>query len=279
MTARRGSKVVILACLVATAALAQVGSSAPPPSLRQELEEGRAAWFLNGASALKLNYAQQQVVLGAGQLVRAKSAQVAATRKRLLVLLADGIAAGTFDDAAIAKDLQDMSAAASEREPAVVQALIQLHEGLTPEQSKTVISTVRQGLATLSSNSSAPSKVPQALVQQRVGQITDQVGLSPAQQAQVKSDIVDAFKLYAPDLKEEQAARAAQVEAMCKDFTNLYYRPSVASVSAGSELVEKSTRLIALIKKLTGILTPAQRARAAAVVRERNNLDPSEDGG
>jgi Spy/CpxP family protein refolding chaperone len=276
MTSRRIARQLILAAVAVLPAVAaaQVGSSAPPPSVRQELEEGRAAWFLNGASALKLNYEQQQVVLSAGQLVRAKSSVVARTRRKLLVLLADGIASGTFDDAKINAGLQEIIAAAKDREPAVVQALIQLHEGLTPEQCKLVVSTIQQGLAT----TTASFKNEQDQIRQRVASITDQVGLTPDQNKQIKSEIIDGFSAYAPELKEEVAARQKQMDAICKEFTNLYYRPSEASITAGPQLAEKTRRLIALFRKLTAILTPAQRTRVAAIVRERNNLDPSDDG-
>src|SRR5271165_791257 len=134
MVAKRVSQFISLVCLAAVAACATtpMGKSVPPPGLRQELDEGSAAWFFNAASALTLSYDQQAMLLKVGQTLRAESEPVQVARRELLGLLLEGISSGTFDDARLAADIQQIVAAAEARGPAVVQALTQLHGGLSP---------------------------------------------------------------------------------------------------------------------------------------------------
>jgi hypothetical protein len=270
MTPRRSRYLtVVLLGVLSACATTPTGSSVPAPSLRQELEEGRAAWFLNAASSLKLGYQQQEQLLNAGQMVRARSEKVSAARRGLLILLADGIEAGTFDDAKIAAGLQTISATAQARDPAVVQALIQLHAFLSTPERESMASTIQQGIA---ASASRFKKEPDQ-IRQRVDSVTNQVGLTAEQSAQINQEIVVNYQTYAPDLKEEADARTKQLDLLCKGFVDIYFQPTLESVVAAPELVAKSTRTIALIRQLTVILTPAQRAKVAAVIRERNNLD------
>jgi Spy/CpxP family protein refolding chaperone len=266
----RGSQPVILPCLLALSACATaIAPSVPAPSLRQELEEGRASWFLNAASALTLSFNQQQMLIEIGQLVRAQSEQVAAARRRLLAILADAIASGRFDDARVNAGLDEVVAAARARQPAVVQALMQLHAGLSPTQRQSVVGSVREAM----SNRSAQFKSERDQVRSRVDSVTADVGLTPEQNSQLQADIVEGFKSYAPDLQEEMQARAKQLDALCQAFLGIYFEPAPATVDSVPDLLAKSNRLIAFARKLTSILTPKQRERVAASLRQTTSTD------
>lgn len=209
MAATRTSRFLSMACLAAVLACATtpIGTSVPPPGLRQELDEGAAAWFLNATSALALNYDQQQMLLQVGQTLRAQSEPVQVARRQLLGLLLQGIASGTFDDARIAAQIQKVVSAAEARGPAVVQGLMQLHQGLTPPQRQTVASTILQAV----NGQAAQPKSERQQLQARVDSLTAGVGLTQGQSDQIRSTILDSFQSYAPDLQQEAERRRKQL--------------------------------------------------------------------
>jgi len=259
----------LLALLVASAcAMAPIAPSVPAPSLRQELEEGRASWFFNAASALKLSFDQQKLLIQVGQEVRAESAAVGAARRKMIGIIADGMASGTFDDQRIDAGLAEIATASNERLPAVAQALTQLHAGLSPDQRKSVVGSIQQAMV----NASQPKKEREQ-VQKRVNAVIAEAGLTPEQEQQVNAQIVDSFKKYAPDLEEEAQARRKQLDALCQQFAGIYFQPTPESLSSLSDLLPKTNRLVAFARTLTGLLTPAQRTRVAAVLRQQANPD------
>jgi|GEM_PF-6216483 len=265
------SWLVGLACVAAVSACATapVGTSVPPPGLRQELDEGNAAWFLNATSALTLSYDQQALLLKVGQTVRAQSEPVQVARRQLLGLLLEGIASGTFDDARIDAAIQQIVVAAEARGPAVVQGLMQLHQGLSPTQRQTVASTINQAV----NGSAAQPKSEREQLQQRVDSLTAGVGLTQAQSEQIRTTIVDSFQAYAPDLQAEAQLRRKQLGGLAQGFPGLYFEPSPANVTSAWDLQAKSKRLVAFAKALTSILTPGQRQQVAALIRQRNSID------
>jgi Spy/CpxP family protein refolding chaperone len=270
MASWRGWQRITLGCLLALSACATaIAPSVPAPSLRQELEEGRASWFLNAASALKLSFDQQQMLIEVGQLVRAQSEEVATARRRLLAIIADAIASGKFDQARINGGLEEVAAAARERQPAVVQALMRLHAGLSPTQRQSVVGSVHEAM----SNRSAQFKGERDQVRQRVDSVTADVGLTQEQSSQIQKEIVDGFQSYAPDLREELQARTEQLDGLCQAFLSIYFEPAPSMVDAVPDLLAKSNRLIAFAQKLTSVLTSKQRDQVAASLRQTASID------
>jgi len=265
----------LLALIVSSAcAMTPIAPSVPPPSLRQELEEGRASWFFNAASALTLSFDQQKLLIQVGQEVRGESAAVGAARRKMIEIIADGVASGTFDDQRIDAGLAEIATASNERLPAVAQALTQLHAGLTPDQRKSVVGSIQQAMV----NASQP-KDEREQVQKRVNAVTSEAVLTAEQEQQVNAQIVNSFKKYAPDLQEEAQARRKQLDALCQQFTGIYFQPPPESLSALSDLLPKTNRLVAFARTLTGLLTPAQRTRVAAVLRQQANPDSEATAG
>ena len=259
-----------LACLVVSGcATVTVGHSVPAPGLRQELDEGSAAWFFNATSALTLSYDQQAMLLKLSQTVRAESEHVQVARRELLGLVVDGIASGMFDDPRIAAQIQTVLAAAEARGPAIVRALTQLHDGLTPTERQSVASTISQEL----NGQASQAKTEREQLLQRVTGLTDGIGLTAAQAEQIRSTITDSFHSYAPDLQEEAARRRKQLGGLAQGFAALYFEPVEANVTTAWDLEGKSQRLVAFGRALTPILTPAQRQQVASRIRQRNSID------
>lgn len=271
MAAKGGAPYLGLVCVavVSACAMAPIGPSVPPPSLRQEMEEGSAAWFLNAVSSLTLSFEQQQLQISVREQVSSRSELVNIARQRLVGLVADGIASGRFDDARLGAALEEILAAAKERAPAVVEALTRLHAGLTLAQRKSVVETINAAISIQASQSGGEREQ----LQQRVKSLTAEAALTPAQSAQLKSDILDGFRNYAPDLQEEADLRRQKMGALAQAFAGIYFQPTVANVSAASDLEAKAQRLIAFARKLSGILTPEQRTVVAAALRERASWD------
>jgi len=269
MAAKSGSPCVGMLCvlLMSVCARAATGPSVPTPGLKQELDEGIAAWFLVAASSVTLSYDQQQLLITVRQEVSARSSLVNAARQKLVGLVADGVASGTFDDKAIAATMQAMIEAAEARGPAVVDALNRLHAGLSPEQRKSMAQTIAQGI----SSEAAQTKTEREQLQRRVDSLTANVGLTQDQTARVKSDILDAYKQFAPDFNEEASARQKQLGGLSQGFAGFYFQPTVENVRTAWDLEAKSKRLIAFARTLSGILNPSQRAQVAALIRERVN--------
>ena len=271
MAATRGSCFIGLVCLAALSACATapVGTSVPIPGLRQELDEGAAAWFFNATSALQLSYGQQDWFLKLSQGLRAESEPVKVARRELLGLLLEGMEAGTFDDGRIAAAVQKIIVTAEARGPAVVEALTQLHEGLNPTQRQTIASTVLQGLH---SQAAQPAGERDQL-QKRINGLTQGISLTAEQSAQIRTRITDSFHSYAPDLQQEAERRRKQFGGLSQGFASIYFQPEVANVTTAWDVQSKSERLVAFFRALTAILTPAQRQQVAARIRQRNSID------
>jgi hypothetical protein len=183
----------------------------------------------------------------------------------LVNLVADGTAAGTFDDVAISAAIQNLTAAAEQRGPDVVQALVQLHAMFDQSQRQNIAGSVNQ--AVYSQRSQSPDERDQ--VEKRVASLTAGADLTPAQSAQVKSDIVAGFHQFASELTEESNVRLKQLGELATGFAGFYFQPAPENVSFAWELEAKAKRFVALTKTLTGILMPAQRTEVAAVLRRR----------
>jgi Spy/CpxP family protein refolding chaperone len=233
------------------------------------MEEGRASWFFNAASALTLTFQQQQLLINLGQQVRGQSSVVAPARRRMIGVIADGIASGVFDEQRIEAGLTEIAAASRERQPSVAQALAELHAGLSPAQRQSVVESIRQAM----SGSSAQLRDERDQVRQRVNALTADAGLTTEQQQQIDAQIVNSFQKYATDLQTEAQARRKQLDALCQAFTGIYFEPTPDSVSSIPDLVAKTNRLVAFARALTALLTPAQRTRVAATLRQQTSPD------
>jgi hypothetical protein len=97
------------------------------------------------------------------------------------------------------------------------------------------------------------------------------VNLTAAQTAQVKSDIIEGFRQYAPELNEEASVRQKALGGLAQGFAGFYFEPTVANVSSAWDVEGRTKRLIAFARTLSAILTADQRSQVAALIRERAN--------
>ena len=270
MAAKRVWQCLTLVGLAAVSACATtMGTSVPPPGLRQELDEGLASWFFNATSALQLSYTEQDQLLKLGQTLRAESEGVQVARRQLLGLLLEGIASGNFDEARLTAQIQTIVSASEERGPAVAQALLELYRSLDQTQRASVASSVKQAV----NGQAAQPKDERKQLQQRVDSLTRGVGLTDAQSQQIRTSITDSYRTFSPDLQEEAAQRRKQLNGLATGFAGLYFEPTVANVTTAWDLKGKSERLVAFSRTLTAILTPPQRQQVAALIRQRNSID------
>lgn len=201
----------------------------------------------------------------------------ASARKELLLLLADQVQAGAIDKAALAPKLAAATGpwqAAREQDRA---ALVALHGTLTPEQRSAFVEAFRPEHMHRGPGGHGRDRAEQAHHQkgkhQHFGKILKELDLSADQKDKLKEVMRDELgKDNKRDMKERFMQRRSEgkkaLEAFKTDrFTGEGVFPAAADKPGGPEA--RLEKMLRIIEAATPILTPEQRTKAAAALRER----------
>jgi len=186
--------------------------------------------------------------------------------RNVLTVLADGVAAGSIDkakvDAAVAKE----DAAAAGVHAATESALDQLHEALSPAERAALVDKV-QAHAEVWKKNTHDEEYGSKDKEGHLGALTEGLGLTPDQADKISA----ALKKDAP-AKPDAAALDAHLKAFEEAFVaDKFDAKTLATANAANTYVAKngSARLVRFYTIVTPLLTPEQRTKLAAHLRER----------
>ena len=227
-----------------------------------------------------ISTAQRQQIEALVQQEKAAHANVAAARSQLLDAVAGRVAAGSVDDVALAPNVQAVEGAIQADEPGDRAALEQLHAILTPAQRVELVTRLEShGRRAQSGGGEGSERAREhgradagarasGEMRGHGGMWGRALNLSDAQKQQIAVNLrsigqgADANKTA---WKEQRSARQHLLEAFKADR---FVMNEVAPPRDPQQVEQGVERIVRLAKASAPVLTPEQRATAAAKLHE-----------
>lgn len=249
----------MLAAISADAAFAQSsGTSGAAASAQPAARHQRQQGLLRRALQLdSLSSAQRAAI---DQLVQEQHTSRVPVRQadaQLLTSVAQQVESGTINPPALAPAIQAReNAALAERGDAIQK----LHDLLTPDQRSALVDAIESQAQSPHRDGGAPTRV--------LNRIASRLGLTPAQRQQIASNLSTARQ--GQDGAADRAARRQAWTAWLESFrTDSFQASSSLSGSARAAMDRRAERAEQLLQAALPVLTPAQRAQAADLLRAR----------
>jgi Spy/CpxP family protein refolding chaperone len=203
-----------------------------------------------------------------------------AAEQAVLETLADGIAAGAIDSAKVNAALAQLASASAGIHDASTDALNQLHATLTPEQRGALVDKVEAHWALWQqANADEVDVTPSAPTGGHLRALTADLALTPDQVAKIKANLTAAAKdsPVKPDPQKVEAHLQAFGAAFRSDS---FDAKSLSTGGAANAHLASwgATRVALMFESVTPVLTPDQRAKLAAQVREHAEHKESPTG-
>jgi len=202
-----------------------------------------------------------------------------AAEQTVLETLADGIAAGAIDPAKVNAALAQLATASAGIHDASVDALNQLHALLTPEQRGALVDKVEAHWSLWQrANVDDADVTPTAPAGGHLRALTADLGLTPDQVTKIKANLSAAAK---DAVKPDPQKVEAHLQAFGTAFRAETFDAKALSTGgpANAHLASwGATRVALMFESVTPVLTPDQRAKLAAQVREHASHKESPTG-
>jgi Spy/CpxP family protein refolding chaperone len=195
----------------------------------------------------------------------------------LMSTLADGIAAGTIDSAKVDAALAKVATASAAVHAASLDALTQLHDALSPIERAALVDKVKAHWEVWQKvNSEHPSSHEKGT---RLAKLTKKLDLTPDQVDKITTALsADPPPTPQNDPKPVDAHIQAFATAFVADKFDPKSLATTANASAGHVARFGGARMARFYEAVTPVLTPDQRTKLAAHLRERMN-DPHAGSG
>jgi Spy/CpxP family protein refolding chaperone len=190
----------------------------------------------------------------------------------VMTLLADGAAAGQIDEAKVDAALDQLRAAASGLHDASADALNQLHAVLTPPQRAALVDKVEAHWAVWKETNEGGEggKKPN---HERIEHISKELSLSADQTDKIKASL-SAGKLSGPVAKVDPAVIESHIQAFAAAFKSDQFDSKALTQGGpanGNMAAWGATRMAHFVEAVVPTLTPEQRTKFAAHLREHAN--------
>jgi Spy/CpxP family protein refolding chaperone len=193
-------------------------------------------------------------------------------------LLADGISAGSIDHAKVDAALADVTSAAAAVHDATIDALNQLHAALTPPQRAALVDKVEAHWEVWQHANAKHSAELTQTKRGPLGALASEVGLSDEQVAKIHATLVDADKAAAPFDPDEILTHIHGFgDAFRADTFDAKTLTSSSAVDARLATFGVA-RMVRFYEAIEPVLTPDQRPKVAAILREHATYNPNAQG-
>lgn len=192
-------------------------------------------------------------------------------RKDLLLALADQVQAGAIDKAALAPKLEAASAPWRKAHEADRAALVDLHATLTPDQRKAFAEAFHPGKMGRGEHAKGKHGEHAATLRERgFGHAWKELDLTSDQKDKLKEALQAARGEDGKDGKKGAfAQRREQRKKALESFTSDKFTGAGDGVFPANKAGGRLEHMVRFAEIATPILTPEQRTKAAAVLRER----------
>lgn len=204
--------------------------------------------------------------------LHAKTEPAHEAEKAVLVILADGIAAGTIDTAKVDAAIAQVTTAASGVHDAVADSLNQLHDVLTPEQRAALVGKVEAHLEVWAKVNAEQETADNDVRTGHLDHLAKELALSTDQAEKIRTAIAGRGHHFDPaKAQEHMRAFGAAFTADKFDSKSLTTGgPANAHVATWG-----ITRTAHFYEAVTPVLTPDQRTKLADLVRKHANYQRS----
>jgi Spy/CpxP family protein refolding chaperone len=186
------------------------------------------------------------------------------------VLLADGVAAGKFDNAKIDAALAKAAAVIPEVHPAVEAALDSIHKVLKPEERRALADKVQANWDLWKEANAGEQGADNAKPNGHLAHVAKELSLTPDQVTKIKASL-DAE----PNAKKpfDAAAADANMKAFTAAFASDTFEakkalPATHTKDNGKVVSWGAQRMVHFYEAMTPVLTPEQRTKVADQLRE-----------
>ncbi len=205
---------------------------------------------------------------------RAAITQLAGTRRtaevpvrqanaRILTALATQVEQASVDPQALAPSVQARDGAAVAARSVDRDTLQKLHDLLTPAQRGQLVGAVEAELHPRAWGHDGGAAGG------RLAHLERELGLTPAQEQQIASNLHQAPDAQLPGPAGARAARLAAGKAWLESFRTDTFNANAGDVDMLGRMDHRSERLESLVQAAVPVLTPAQRAQLASHLRQR----------
>lgn len=218
---------------------------------------------------LGLDDAKKAAVTKIQNDLRAKMAPVHDAERDLLSTIADGVAAGKIDTAKVDAAVEKVATASAGVHAATADTLTQLHDALAPAERAALVDKVKAHWEVWH-EVNVEEKPGSTEKGARLEKLTELLGLTPDQVSKI--DVALATDAPATP-KNDPKAEDAHIQAFATAFVAATFDPKAlapsATASAGHVARHGGARQARFYEAVTPVLTPDQRTKLAAHIRER----------
>jgi Spy/CpxP family protein refolding chaperone len=230
----------------------------------------RASLHLDSLSAT-----QRQQVEALVQQEKAAHANVGVARSQLLQAVANRVAAGNVDEAALAPSVQAVEGAIQADEPGDRAAIEKLHAILTPAQRVELVTKIESHAGREHGNRGGPGAVagasadggPRPAMEHGGGMWGRALNLSDAQKQQIGANLRSSSGA-GPDKAVWKEARETRMHVLEAFKADRFVMSEVAPPRDPRLAQGEVDRIVRMAKASAPVLTPEQRATAAAKLRQ-----------
>jgi Spy/CpxP family protein refolding chaperone len=261
----------------AAAGSAQAGSTADDEALNEELRDyhrhhhhGGVTMFISMAiDTLGLDPAKKAPIEKIQSDLQAKMVPARDAEHDLLSTIADGVAAGKIDTAKVDAAVAKVGTASAGIHAATTDAMTQLHDALAPAERAALVDKVKAHAEVwrkVNVDEKATSKEKGA----HLAKLTELLSLTPDQVDKITTALsADMPVTPQNDPKATDAYVQAFATAFVADKFDAKSLAAPATASAGHIARHGGARMARFFEAVTPVLTPDQRTKLAAHLRER----------
>jgi Spy/CpxP family protein refolding chaperone len=210
--------------------------------------------------------------------LRGRMGPARAAEKNLLAVLADGIAAGTLDQAKVDAAMAQVASAAEAVHAATVEALNQLHALLSPEERAELVEKVKAH-AEVWRKVNHDAEPGGREGGGRLAELTKDVGLTPEQADKIAVALKSSSDGVRRHFNREAAAK--RLDAFAAGFVGDTFDAGTLRASAGADghlAAHGSKRMVHFHQTVLPLLTPEQRTKLAGHLREHQSSPEATPG-
>ncbi len=200
-------------------------------------------------------------------------APAAEVQNKVLLMLADGVAAGAIDKSKVNTTIAQLKTTPNVHECSA-DALNQLHALLSPAERTALADKVQAHWEVWQqSNHDVDARAHE--LQEQVSELTHELNLTPDQVEKITTALRTALSGLASKFDHKQGE--AHQESFAKTFVaESFDAKSIAAVAHGQVAIHGTERMALFYQTLAPLLTPAQRSTLAEHLREHASHQPSE---
>jgi Spy/CpxP family protein refolding chaperone len=245
---------------------------------RHHSHGGFAMFIAMSLDGLGTSPDQDQAIAKIQADMHAKMAPAHDAEKAVLLVVADGVAAGAIDHGKLDEAMSQLATASAGVHDAVADSLDQLHATLKPEQRAALVQKVEAHFEVWAHVNSDDEDATKDAHGGHLAKLAKELSLTPDQVEQVRASFKQAGEKGGAHY--DRAEADAHLKAFGEAFESETFEAK--NLTGGRDVnahmaVWGVRRMIRMYEALTPVLTPDQRAKVSDMIRRHANYKRTDD--